>query len=223
MRASSSEIYSQIREDIKMGRHGYQGRLPTERRLAERFDSARGTVRRALTLLENEGLIEIRKSSGSYVSKNSFSKDASVFLAARPLELMDARFAFEPHICRLAVLNARQSDIDDMEVLLERMEAHVNNAVEFAELDAVFHTRIVETTGNALLNWIASQINQVRGHQEWTKMRQLTLVPSIIRLYNEQHRAIFRAIRLREPEQAAACMKEHLESARLSLTRAAET
>ena len=223
MRASSSEIYSQIREDIKMGRHGYQGRLPTERRLSERFDSARGTVRRALALLEQEGLIEIRKSSGSYVSMNSFSKDASVFLAARPLELMDARFAFEPHICRLAVLNARQSDIDDMEILLERMEAHVNNAVEFAELDAVFHARIVETTGNALLNWIASQINQVRGHQEWTKMRHLTLVPSIIRLYNEQHRAIFRAIRLREPEQAAACMKEHLESARLSLTRAAET
>ena len=54
-------------------------------------------------------------------------------------------------------------------------------------------------------------------------MRQLTLDHTIIRLYNSQHRDILNAIRNREPELAANRMKDHLETARLSLTRAAET
>jgi GntR family uxuAB operon transcriptional repressor len=53
-------------------------------------------------------------------------------------------------------------------------------------------------------------------------MRQVTLDSSIIRQYNAQHRDILNALRAREPERAAMKMKEHLETARLSLTRAAD-
>ena len=58
---------------------------------------------------------------------------------------------------------------------------------------------------------------------EWTRMRHLTLDEGIIAQYNGQHRELLNAIRSREPERAAAKMKEHLETARLSLTRAADT
>ena len=54
-------------------------------------------------------------------------------------------------------------------------------------------------------------------------MRQLTLNAAMIDQYNVQHRDILNALRSREPERAAAKMKAHLETARLSLTRAAET
>ena len=50
-----------------------------------------------------------------------------------------------------------------------------------------------------------------------------TLNDNIIRTYNIQHKQILSAIKLREPEKAASLMKEHLEIARLSLTRAAGT
>ena len=142
---------------------------------------------------------------------------------ARPLELMDARFALEPHICRLAVLNARRSDFDELELLLRAMESDVDDTTRFAEMDTLFHTKLVETTGNSLLMWIASQINSVRSLSEWTRMRHLTLERNIITRYNLQHRSIVSAIRSREPEKAAHLMKDHLETARLSLTRAAST
>ena len=58
---------------------------------------------------------------------------------------------------------------------------------------------------------------------DWVRMRRITLGPGIISQYNRQHRAIVDAIRNREPEAAAERMKEHLETARLSLTRAAAT
>jgi len=41
--------------------------------------------------------------------------------------------------------------------------------------------------------------------------------------YNREHRAIFNAIRDREPESAAQAMKDHLSAARDSLMKAAQT
>jgi GntR family uxuAB operon transcriptional repressor len=136
---------------------------------------------------------------------------------------MDARFALEPHMCRLAVLHARRDDLDAAEALLARMEASVTDPAEFSAADTAFHLWVAQITGNALLIWISDQINFVRAKEEWSRMLQITLDPATIREYNLQHRQIVEAIRAREPERAASAMKQHLETARLSLTRAAAT
>ena len=87
--------------------------------------------------------------------------------------------------------------------------------------DTEFHRALAESSGNGLLIWVIAQINSVRSQDEWTRMRYLTLDEKIITQYNAQHRQILNAIRTREPERAANMMKDHLETARLSLTRAA--
>jgi GntR family uxuAB operon transcriptional repressor len=147
----------------------------------------------------------------------------NLFESARPLELIDARFALEPHICRLAVLHGRGRDFDRLEVLLEVMERSVEDPTTFAEADSDFHARLAEATGNSLLAWIIAQVNLVRSREEWTRMRHLTLERGIIAQYNDQHRQIVNAIVARDGEQAAALMQRHLETARLSLTRAMAT
>ena len=223
-RTGSSEIASILREEIADRTWNEKERLPPERKLALRFGVSRSTVREALSRLADENLLEIRRSSGSFVlSAQRANKQNLPFDSIRPLELIDARFALEPHICRLAVLNARRSDFDELDRLLDLMEAEVDDRINFSELDARFHTRLVEATGNQLLLWVARQIDTVRKHDEWTRMRHLTLEPAIIIQYNSQHRRIVDAVRSRDPELAASEMKEHLETARLSLTRAAAT
>ena len=67
------------------------------------------------------------------------------------------------------------------------------------------------------------QITSARSHDDWTRMRHLTLNQNMIEQYNVQHSRLLAALRAREPERAANIMKEHLETARLSMTRAAET
>ncbi|MCY4463096.1 MAG: FadR/GntR family transcriptional regulator [Albidovulum sp.] len=223
-RTGSSEIASVLRSEISDNTWNEFDRLPPERELAARFGVSRGTVRDALAKLSKENLVEIRRSSGSFVTPCKRAEFTDLpFESIRPLELIDARFALEPHICRLAVLNARRADFEDLEVLLESMEAEVNDWISFSDLDAEFHARLVETTGNQLLLWMARQIDRVRIQDEWMRMRRLTLEPPIIVQYNSQHRRIVDAIRKRDPELAANIMKEHLETARLSLTRAAAT
>lgn len=219
----SSGVVSQLRNEITAGTLKPNDRLLPQRDLSKKFDCSRGTIQRALRQLSDEGLIQSIKGSGTYVLGEVDLKARNYVEPTRPLELMDARFAFEPHICRLAVMNAIRADFDNLEDLLGEMEASAANADRFAEFDDLFHLRLAEATGNSLLIWIAEQLKAVRAQCDWLQMRQITLNQQIIDRYNRQHRGIVDAIRAREPETAARCMREHLETARLSLTRAAAT
>lgn len=222
-RPGAANIAANLRKEILNGTLQYREKLPAERKLAESYGVARGTIREALARLEDDHIIEVRAGSGAYVIHSGSEINLSPIEDANPLELIDARFGLEPHMCRLAVLHGRRGDFDMLDQLCDSMETKVNETAEFAKLDTDFHLMLANTTTNKLLIWIITQIASVRGQEEWRRMRQLTLDADIIRLYNVQHRQIVKALRSREPELAASFMKEHLETARLSLTRAAET
>ncbi len=222
-RKGSAEVATDIRRAIGESRHADNERLPAERELAKTYGVARGTIREALAMLADEGLVSIRPGSGTYVRPQMRDETNSAVANARPLELIDTRFALEPHICRLAVLHAHTEDIERAEQLLMQMDASVNDPIAFAIADTAFHIRLAESTGNSLLIWISRQISQVRNQDEWARMRQFTLNEEMIVAYNTQHRKVLDAIRQRRPEEAAKYMKQHLETARLSLTRAAQT
>lgn len=222
-RRGAAEIASVVRRAIQNGRFHPGERLPSERELAKSYEVARGTLREALNKLADEGLVEIRPGSGTYVCATTREDASRIVLNARPLELIDARFALEPHICRLAVLHARLDDFDRAEELLSLMDDSLSDPVAFATADTEFHIVLAEATGNPLLIWIIREVSQVRNLDQWAQMRHLTLNEKVIADYNLQHRNILNAIKTREPERAANQMKEHLETARLSLTRAAAT
>ena len=219
----ASDIAALIRREITKGNLHLHDRLPPERVLAETYGAARGTVRKALNLLAKEGFVDIRPGSGTYVVYQPENTNPGAIEHATPLELMDTRFALEPHICRLAVLHGRRDDFDKLDALCSQMETLEDDPVAFSEIDTEYHRRLTECTRNGLLIWIIDQIANVRNQDDWSRMRHLTLDARTINLYNVQHRQILNAIRTREPERAANMMKEHLETARLSLTRASET
>ena len=220
---NSSNVATALRNAIRDGTFQRFERLPPSRELAETYGVARNTLRGALIQLENEGLLETRAGSGSYVSGPAPERFPSAVEHASPLELIDTRFALEPHICCLCVLHGRREDFQKLEALCQRMENAADDPVAFAEADTDFHYTLARATRNALLVWLIEQIHGVRVLEEWTRMRHLTLNRETIATYNRQHRDVLQAIRDREPELAATHMKSHLESARLSLTRAVDT
>ena len=61
------DISRQLRADIAAGRYDAGARLPSEPQLVKQFGVSRPTVGRALLDLQNEGLIERRAGSGTYV------------------------------------------------------------------------------------------------------------------------------------------------------------
>ena len=58
-------IADSLRREIEEGRYDGGERLPTEQLLCQRYQISRQTVRRALSVLEGEGLIDRRQGSGS--------------------------------------------------------------------------------------------------------------------------------------------------------------
>ena len=61
-------IADTIREEIALGEHGPGEALPSQSALADRFNTTVSTVRQALRLLEEEGLLSFQHGVGSFVS-----------------------------------------------------------------------------------------------------------------------------------------------------------
>lgn len=223
---NASDIAGTLRRQITSARFAEQERLPPERLLAEQFGVARGTVREALRQLEASGFVQRRAGSGTYVVWTDPAQIEAPVAGAgllpiiettRPIELIDARFALEPHMTRLAVLNATEADLAAAERHLEAMEGCKGDAEAFADADERFHLALADCARNPLLAWFMARVHDVRSHAQWGRMRTLTLKPEMIALYNDQHRAVLDAIRARDAEGSAAAMKAHLATARRSL------
>jgi len=218
----ASAIVVHLRRSIETGAYGEGDQLPPERELAATFHAARSTVRRALDQLETAGLVSRRLGSGTFVTIADPDGPASGDVAEviSPLQLIDARYAVEPHTTRLAVLNATRRDLADIEAVLARAEACGDDKDAFSKWDAEFHHLIARASRNPLLISVYAQINKVRLHAQWDVMKEQILTPEVIREYRRQHRAIYEAIDQRDAQRAQALITEHLGKARDDLLRA---
>jgi DNA-binding FadR family transcriptional regulator len=215
-------IAAQLKRAIEAGSYGDGDQLPPERQLAQTFRAARSTVRRALDQLERAGLVSRKLGSGTFVTfaGRTDRPDGALSDLVSPLQLIEARFAVEPYTTRLAVLNATRRDLDDMGAVLARAEAAAEDKDTFSKWDAEFHLLIATASRNPLLVEVYRQINAVRLHAQWDSMKEKILSPDVIRVYNEQHRGIHRAIDQRDAQLAQALITAHLEQARDDLLRA---
>ncbi len=206
-------LAAELRESILRGDFRNGERLPAERSLADTHGLARGTVREALRLLEQGGLIARRRGSGSYVNhpaEDEAGERDDVAEITSPLQLLEVRLALEAQMVRLAARNMTARDIAGLEEALGHMEGAERDEETFSHWDKIFHLRIAEGTRNPLMITIYGQINHVRTHDRWQSVKGAILTPLRIREYNTHHREVFDAIRRRDPEAAVQCMNTHL-------------
>lgn len=70
-------LFETLKEGIQQGKYGGGEKLPGETELAQTYGFSRQTVRQALSLLEQEGLIQRRQGSGTYVKELAVRKKRS--------------------------------------------------------------------------------------------------------------------------------------------------
>jgi DNA-binding FadR family transcriptional regulator len=213
----SAWICAQLRQAILEGGYAHGEKLPAERQLAQAYGASRTTIRAALGQLEQERLVSRRVGSGTFVNFRAPSDAEDIAEQTSPVELIEVRLAIEPHMVRLAVLNATARDIDRLAEIMARMAAGSTDSETFTEFDEQFHLLIAEATRNPLMLWLYRQINLVRTHSQWNEMKDKVLTPGRIAEYNEQHRALLDAIRSRDVEGAVAIVTNHLYYARRQL------
>ncbi|HTV52361.1 MAG TPA: FadR/GntR family transcriptional regulator [Steroidobacteraceae bacterium] len=213
----SAWITEQLRQAILEGRYAAGEKLPAERWFASAFGASRATIRTALSRLETEQLVTRRLGAGTFVNPRARAGREVIAELTSPLELIEVRLGVEPNMVRLAVLNATGRDIENLAGAMARMQQAAADSDSFTLWDKEFHQLIAEATRNPLMVWMYGEINEVRTHTQWNAMKDKVLTPQRIAEYNEQHLAIFEAIRTRDLEAAVSIVTNHLHYARRQL------
>ena len=210
-------VAAYLRRAILDGVYLFGERLPAERQLAVALKSSRSTIREALRILGQDKMIDRRVGSGTYVRYRADTAADEVAEVTNPLELIDVRLAVEPEMVRLAAINATAKDFEAIEAMLGRLETSGGDANYFTKWDRRLHLLLAEASHNPLMASIYRHINHVRGHAQWSAMKDKILTKERIAEYNRQHRDLYQALCLRDGERAVRVITEHLDKARRDL------
>jgi GntR family transcriptional repressor for pyruvate dehydrogenase complex len=220
-----SKIYQHIIEQIKTlileNRLQEGERLPTERELAEKFGVSRITIRQALTVLHEMGLIHGRPGGGTFVAYGIREKlleplTASLSSAKELLQgRLEVRRILEPEVTRLAALRATMKDIRELERIITLQENTARQNVPITMEDTLFHEALARFTKNDILiklvQFLHVQLNVSR--------HQSLLIPRGNQTAISDHKKIYLAIRRKDADGAHAAMVEHLKSVQRLMSR----
>jgi GntR family transcriptional regulator, transcriptional repressor for pyruvate dehydrogenase complex len=193
-------------------------RIPPERDLSAEFGLARNTVRRALKVLEDEGVIVRDVGRGTFLAETARPQSdlASRIRNASPVEIMEVRLMIEPQAAELCATRANGADLDAMAECLRKSEA-AKTVAEFEMWDGLFHQALLAACHNQLLIDIYDAINSVRRKADWAKLKERVMTPARRQNTQKQHRKIMSLLRARDARGAALEMTKHLEDVRRSM------
>jgi DNA-binding FadR family transcriptional regulator len=216
---ATNVILGRLKQAIETGIYANGDQLPAERQLAGTFGAARSTVRKVLNQLEQMKLVTRRAGSGTFVNYSGPGNDDLNDVAAlvSPLQLIETRFAIEPYMTRLATIHATSGDLESIENVVTRLDSCDGDQDLFTQLDCEFHVQLARCSRNPLIVRMYQQVNMVRLHAQWDRMKKLILTPEKITTYNAEHRAIFEALLHRDAPTAVDLIRMHLEQARTDL------
>ena len=156
------DIVGQIQEAILDGRLQAGDTLPSEREMKTMFDTSRGTLREALRVLEERGLIDIKLGVGGgsvvkAVGVDKVSESLALLIRTQRVSLKhlaEFRESVEGVIIARAAERATPEDIGKLEALLEEAGKHIGRGTagrdKFIDIDKQIHLVLAEITGNPM-------------------------------------------------------------------------
>lgn len=201
-----------LRALLRDGQFGADGKLPTERALAETLGTGRRAIRRALEVLEAEGEVWRRQGSGTFVGSRPGALGVGVdkLVAGTDfMEIMEVRLRIEPQLAQLAALRAKPSELVRMRELAKKIRE--SEDADARELwDGALHRQIAQSARNQLFLSIFDVMNHVRQDEAWQSIRERARTGTAITVAYAQHEDIIDAIEARDPAQAGEAMRRHL-------------
>lgn len=210
-----SAIITRIRKLINYKNLEPGDKLPSERMLAEKFEVSRSNVREAIQKLEFYGILKSKPQSGTFiadigqVAMNGMIEDILRLENPDFKSLVETRILLELKTSRLAASRRTDEDLKQMEEAFEAYSAKVLNREDAVQEDLLFHLAIARASGNSTMNTF-----------------MLIITPEIIHNFQkhhvcdkdmafrgiEEHRAIYEAIKAKEPQLAEEKMKLHFKA-----------
>ncbi len=211
------EVATQIEQVIVERKLKVGERLPSEAALSKEFSISKRTLREAIRVVEQKGLVEITL-NGIYVKDAStcnLSENLALLLKRHQVDwkhITNFRSILDCSIASLAAQNATDDDISDLESLLAEGDGLLGKKPldweKYLDVDIKIHLKLAKMSGNPINEWILSTFlknmsdyydtytykeNQF-SHENWQNQKRLV-----------------QAIKDKNPKEAARQAQAHLE------------
>lgn len=218
---ASTIVARGLRAAILAGR--FDGGIPPEPELARQLGISRHRMREAIRLLEAEGLLSVRSGRNGGISRTEpreqvLTRSFVNLLAHRRTPVTDvfeARIQVESSCAALAAQRATESDLEAIEAVIAGWEAAGSDSVAGTDWNSAFHLAVARAAHNETLLLIMNSLEQlISGMDRRVATLDAATSDAVGALLDEgmrAHRAIIRALKARNADQARELMRRHLE------------
>lgn len=213
-----NEVIGEILEYIEKNNMKSGDKFPTERELADLLQISRLTLREVLKALEALRVIEIKHGIGIFLkniqTESSFESLLFKLFSVQGLtkkeftDIIEVRSMIEYVTVLLAAEKITDSDIKNIESLLNTMEDNLKKGINNYEIDTLFHLAIAIASKNFVLTRIIGSIEILISS---SKYAYLTDKSRALKSH-KQHVNIFNALKEHNKELSANLMLDHLKN-----------
>lgn len=154
-RSLADEVAEKIRFEIHSGKYAAGEQLPIEADLMKTFGVGRSSVREAVRILANSGLLRVQQGVGTFVEAPAGIMEPFVqrLKRADAEDLNEVRHLLEMKLAEKAALNHTAADLVNMQSHLDkRRQAADEGSIEGCiQADIDFHLSIAKASGNEIL------------------------------------------------------------------------
>ena len=200
-------VFNTLRRAILKGELKPGERL-MEITLADKLGVSRTPIREAIRKLELEGLVVMTPRKGAKVAS----------ITERDLnDVLEVRKGMEVLAISLACKRITGEELEKLETIEQSFQKLIEsgNLTELAEMDVKFHDTIYQATNNQRL---VQLLNNLREQMYRYRMEYLKDI-AVRRTLAEEHKAICRALRERDEQQAEEYVSIHIDNQQKAIIR----
>jgi DNA-binding FadR family transcriptional regulator len=213
--ATETAVLSYLQGLLRQGGIDHEGRLPTERQLADQLGANRATVRKVLTRLELEGQILRQVGRGTFVAGSPADAEGE-HDEYSPVAILDVRLMLEPRAIAIACVSATRRDLQEISDCHEK-SLGVTDHEAFELWDGAFHFAIGRAVHNPLLIRFYELLDSSRRGEQWGTLKRRSFSNERRVEYQAQHAAILAALTERDSNGAEQAMSLHIRTVKSHL------
>ncbi|WP_221622239.1 FadR/GntR family transcriptional regulator [Larkinella rosea] len=195
-------VGKKLQQQIASGHYAIGEKLPSEPELMQHFGVGRSTVREAIRILANKGLIRVQQGLGTFVElqQNSVEPFHQSLQRAEGDDVNEVRQLLELKIAEKAALNRTQEDIEFMTVYLQnRHQAALQNRPEACiEADIQFHIRLAMASKNEVL----VDLYKIIADKMKKSFMEVFITTETLLSKQSMHTALLQSVADRDPKKA---------------------
>lgn len=186
-------------------------KLPNEVELSAQLGVSRATLREALRALLVQGVVEVRRGRGTFVTQRAaevedFGFDDLARVKGQLRDLFELRTIFEPQAARLACRRATERELEDILTQGAAVADCIRRGADRTQADRAFHAAIVRAAHNEFMMRLLPMIDRavetaISAGEHKEALAQITL---------QDHALLLEFIQKRDGEGAEHAMAIHM-------------